>query len=74
MELHPSSCENLAVHDRICSICKQNVKAEVHVLIQIPAYQTLTDVLFDKANDKNDNFVNMKDPFTLKYWNYQIKF
>lgn len=44
------------------------------MLIQIPAYQTLTDVLFDKANDKNDNFVNMKDPFSLKYWNYQIKF
>ena len=54
--------QGLDVNQRLCEICKNgDIEDEVHFLIRCNAYDDLRKILFDKCNNKDENFHNMED-------------
>ena len=59
--------ENIKLVDRVCSICKDCIEDEAHVLLKCPLYDDFRNELFLNAESFNENFMLLDDTQKLVF-------
>ena len=76
LRLETGRYENLAVNQRTCFNCKENVESEQHVLLKCPLYKDLREIVYNEAFSINSSFYSLSDEGKLTFLftsNYLIK-
>ena len=61
LRLETGRYEGLAVNQRTCFNCNENVESEQHVLLKCPLYEDLQQTMFNQAFNINTGFYSLSD-------------